>query len=94
MGVAGLRGTQAGSRQPASAVGSEPVGMAVRPTGAQPAPVSLLEVVTRELVLDAALEIQPVDEAFVELRARLLRDGVVGDLADQDVVEAERILAL
>ena len=94
VGVARFRGAQAGSRQPASAVGSEAVGMAVRPSGAHPAPVSLLEVVTGELVLDPALEVQPVDEAFVELRARLLRYGVVGDLADQDVVEAEGILAL
>ena len=37
---------------------------------------------------------EPVSEPLVNLRARLLQKPAIGDVADQNVAEAEGILAL
>ena len=67
--------------------------MSVRPTGTEPATVGLLEVVAGELLGDPCLQVQPVHETLVKLRPQLLRDRAVGNVPDQDVVEAERVFA-
>ena len=57
------------------------------------APASLLEVKADDLVLAVLGAREPVREAFVELRAQLLRQPVVGRLLDEHVAEAEGVLA-
>ena len=61
---------------------------------AQLAPVAdgLLQVVADELVL-AGLALEPAGEALVELGPVRLGDGPVGRLLDQQVAEAELVLA-
>ena len=58
--------------------------------------MSLLEVVAEDLlVLRRALAIHavgPLDERDVEVGPRALEDAVVRGVADEDVVEAERVL--
>ena len=56
----------------------------------------LLEVVAEHLVeLDQVLPVrlEPIGEAIMELCARLLRQGVVGGVADQQVPEPEGVVA-
>ena len=54
----------------------------------------LLEVIPEDLlVLGGAFAVDavgPLDECVVERRARALEDSLVGGVADEDVVEAER----
>ena len=58
--------------------------------------VGLLEVVAEDLlVLDRALAVHavgPLDELLVEGRAGALQHAVVRRVADEDVMEAERVL--
>ncbi len=58
--------------------------------------MGLLEVVAEDLlVLGCALAVhavRPLDELLVERRARALENALVGGVADEDVVEAERVL--
>ena len=65
-------------------------------TELDPVAVGPLEVVAEELVeLDkaGAVLLQPVGEPLMELRPHRLRQRIVGGVADQQVAEAERILA-
>ena len=54
--------------------------------------VRLLEVVADDLVRRVRLAVQPVRETLVQARAVGLRQAVVGDVAHEHVVEAERLL--
>ena len=59
-------------------------------------PIALLEVIADELVsLDerGAMLVEPAREALVQLRARSLRQRLVGGIADEEVAEAEGVLA-
>ena len=51
-----------------------------------------LEVIAHDLLELLASPVEPVGEALVQLRAKLLRDPLVGGVADQHVPEAERVL--
>jgi hypothetical protein len=57
----------------------------------------VLEVVADDLgvfgAFGTAALLEPIGKAFVEIRAPLLRDGVVGGVADQKVEEAVGLLA-
>jgi len=49
-------------------------------------------VIAHDLLELVASPVQPVGEALVELRAKLLSDPVIGGVADQHVPEAEHVL--
>ena len=59
--------------------------------------VRLLEVVSDDLLLprheSAGVRFEPGSESLVEIGANLLRNGRVRDVANQDVVEAEAVVA-
>ena len=74
----------------------EPLPPLVRRPELHAVPVGLLEVVAEDLVqLDEirAVSFEPRGEALVKLGARRLRQRVIRRVADQQVQEAERILA-
>ena len=88
------RGAGLGKASAACAASSAPRSSAVPSSHA--VAVGLLEVVAEDLVeldqVGAAL-LEPVGEALVQLGARRLRQRVVGGVADQQVAEAEGVLA-
>ena len=73
-------------------------GLGADPTELRAGEVCLLEVVSDDLLLPgqlrAGLRFDPGSEPRVEIGAELLRHGCIRDVSDQDVVEAEAVVAL
>src|SRR5205823_14711034 len=92
-GVSASPGTLAGGREVVAGGQRElPVG----PTELVEVAARLLEVVAEDLIqLDQALAVllEPGGEAPMEVGAGRLGEGVVGGVADQQVAEAEGVLA-
>ena len=92
--VAAVEGAAAGGSEMAGGTGGEVGELRIAGVELRAVAVGLLEVVADDLVaLDELVRREPVGEALVELGPGCLRERLVGGIADQQVPEAERVVA-
>ena len=93
--VAAIPRPLAGRRQPVGRAPGHRPRVIVLGTELQTERVRLLQVIADELVEvgQPGVGVEPLGEPLVELRPRLLRQHLIGGVAEQDVMEAEGLLA-